>query len=203
MKSYSLHATGRPIQRPRMKRNGGIVFAEKAGLRDYVWRLETVRGLALYALGRYRDAEAALRHAQAVIDEMAGTIVAQSARRSCSRPTSRRSPASSSPSIYARTTCRSRSRYLERGRARAFVSMMAGRAVEGGAYARLVGQIRTLDQSIIRARQAKYAIVGSTAAADPESALLAQRQSVVAQLRAASPALAEVFQVTVPSLSRF
>ena len=112
-----------------MKRNGGIVFAEKAALRDYVWRLDNVKGLALYALAGIatQRSRCSKRRPLSQRPARSGTERAQIMFSSDKQEITRKLVAID----LRRTTCLIRSMHFERDRAHAFVSMMAGRAVEG------------------------------------------------------------------------
>ena len=85
-------------------------------------------------------------------------------------------------------------RDLERGRARAFVDMLAGRPVAEGRAPLLSAEIRRLDEAIRRLRVVNLAPRGGSATSRAEEArLIAERAEAVAALRAKDPELADVY----------
>lgn len=194
-KAHALLAAG-DYARAEQQARSGTALAEKLGLIEYVWRLEALRGKALLELGRDGEAERSLRHAQAVVDLMAGTLASDDAkvRFGVGKEGITRDLISLDmqkqdlPRLFDD---------MERGRARAFISLLANRVVAEGRGGNLVSQIRALDRDIQRERQRKNALSteGEIDAAR-EQHLLEQRIGLVARLRGQDADLADALAVS-------
>lgn len=199
-KAQALSWAGRH-ERAERQAGAGLALAEKLGLIDYVWRLEAMRGRELIALDRHAEAERALRHAQAVVDLMAGTMASDDAKvrfgigkESITRDLIRIDLRKNDPKQLFED--------MERGRARSFVALLANRVVAHGRGGDLAGRIRTLDREIRQERQRKNAL----SAADGgdigrEQRMLEQRAELVARLRGQDPDLADALSVSAVDLA--
>lgn len=178
----------------------GLALAEKLGLVEYIWRLESLRGTELLALQRNAEAERSLRHAQAVIDLMAGTmsnddskvrfgVGKESITRGLIRIDMQKNEL---PQLFED---------MERGRARSFVAMLANRVVAQDRGGLVIGRIRALDREIQQERQRKNALFDG-AGGDPglEQRLLEQRTRLVAELRMQDADLADALSVSAVAL---
>lgn len=198
-KAQSLIAAKRPkeAQAAALK---GLGLAEKLGLIDAVWQLETLRGTALMDLGRWDEAERAFRHAQNVVDRIAGTMVedANKIRFGVGKDAIIRNLVK----IDLRKNQFSRLfENLERSRAQAFVSQLASRVVAAGREEAITSQIRILDKDILRERQKKNAVLGiESVDVSREQSLLDNRVALVAALRERDPDLADALSVAAVSL---
>jgi tetratricopeptide (TPR) repeat protein len=176
----------------------GVAEAARRGLLDLVWRIEAIRGEALLAAGREADAEAAFRRAQDSIAVISGAQATDRAKRrfGIGKDTvTRRLVAFDA----ARGDLGTLFADLETGRARAFVDMLAGRAIAGGDDRSLLEEIRSIDADIRRLRVANAAQSGGAPRQD-ESALLAARAERVAALRTRNPDLAATLDAANPTL---
>ena len=198
-KTHALVSSGRYEQATRQAL-AGIQGAEKLGLLDYVWRLEAVRGHAFIELGRIDEAEQALRHAQAVVDLIAGTMAVDNdkVRFGVGKDGITRDL------IWIDLKKHDMARLfedLERGRARSFVKLLAARAVYSGKYEQTVVHIRNMEHEIQLERQKKNSL-SSKEELDfsKEQKLLEERAAQVEQLRKVNPDLADVFAVSAVSL---
>ncbi len=200
-KAQVLLATGQH-QRAEQQAAVALEHAQKSRLLDFIWRLEAVRGEALLKLDRWDEAEHSLRAAQTVVDQLSGTIVSDMAKvrfgvgkeiitRNLVQIDIRKRDW---PTLF---------QDLERGRARAFVSMLANRTVGAGANVEQTARIHVLDKEILVERQRKYGFMqNGTMESDREEDLLAQRQKLVEELHATNPDLAEAYAVSTVELAR-
>ncbi|HUH65881.1 MAG TPA: CHAT domain-containing protein [Syntrophales bacterium] len=198
-KAHAMASSGQ-FEKAAQQAFTGTQGAEKLGLLDYVWRLEAVRGHAFLELGRVDEAEQALRHAQAVVDLLAGTMATDDdkVRFGVGKEGITRDL------IQIDLKKHDMARLfedLERGRARSFVQLLSSRAVHSGKYEPVVARIRNMDHEIQLERQKKNAL-SSQEKLDfgREQKLLEERTALVAQLRKDNPDLADVFAVSAVSL---
>jgi len=198
-KTHALAAARRP-DLVEIQAAKALALAEKGGFLDYQWRLSALRGESLAALGRWDEAEQEFRRAQNVIDLLAGTLVFDDAK--VQFGVGKEAVTAS----LARIDMRNRDlprlfEDLERGRARAFVSLLANRVVAAGRQEAITIRIRALDREILEERRRKSAISNR----DPidaarERHLLEQRLALVRDLRQRDPDLADVLAVSAVSL---
>lgn len=202
IETFKSHALilARVYQRAEIQARSGVVFAEKLGLLDYVWRLEALRGKALLEMGSVEVAERALRKAQAITDLVAGTMAVDdgkvrfgTGKEGITRDLIKIDLAKNNiPMLFED---------LERGRARSFVALLATRVVASGREQKLVSEIRALDREIQKERQKKNALSsGEAIEAGREQELLGRRLEIVESLRSRDPDLADAFAVSAVSL---
>ncbi|OSM04115.1 hypothetical protein MAIT1_03618 [Magnetofaba australis IT-1] len=176
-----------------------VVLAEQAQLRDYVWRIESLRGWALWRDGRKADAEAAARRAQSVVEEISGGMTADEDK-------IRFGGGKEEITRLLIAIDRDKGDYaalfddVERSRARAFVDMLAQRSVASGRQSAITTQIRRLDGEIRQLRRARFSMLADAQSGD-EAALLAERRQWLDKLSAADPELAQAFGVSTSSLA--
>ena len=173
--------------------------AAALGLADTIWRVEAVRGEALLANNQPGPAEQAFRNAQAAINAISGALATDRAKR--------RFGVGKDDITYrfvgfdlARGDLAALVSDIERGRARAFIDMLAGRAVASGRQPELVAEIRALDTAILKGRVARLAPSGARPPTN-EAALFARRAAALAKLRQIDAELADVFAVSTRSLA--
>lgn len=203
-KAQALLDAGRPG--PAEKAAGeGLAGAERLELLDYIWRLETLRGEAFFRLGQMEKAESSLRRAQTVVDRISETMTSDEAK------------------IRFGSGKEKVTRYLveidvgkkdfdalfqdmERGRARAFVSLLAQRKISRAGEEPLMEEIRILDKAILKERQRKSAFASPGKSREQlESNLLNQRAELITRLRERAPDLADALAVStidLPSAQR-
>lgn len=175
---------------------------------DLAWKLEALRGRALLAQGQMAEAEASLRRAQEAVDLMVGTLSSDSTRMRFGAGLEDITRGLADIDA-ARGDLAALYEDLERGRARAFVALLAHRALDAGREPELVGRLRALDRDILAERRQKV-WAGTEQGAQPgqipqpgrERQLLAQRQSLVEELARRDPELAQVMSVRTSSLVR-
>lgn len=198
-KAQSLIAAKRPAEAQAVALKG-LSLAEQLGLIDFVWQLETLRGTAMMDLGRWDEAERAFRHAQNVVDQIAGTMVADAHK--IRFGVGKDAIIRNLVKIDLRKNQLLRLfEDLERSRAQAFVSQLASRVVAAGREDAITSQIRILDKDILWERQKKNAVVGiESVDVNREQLLLDNRVAMVTTLRARDPDLADAFSVAAASL---
>jgi len=171
-----------------------------AGFPDFVWRISALRGEMLIDEGRLSEAEDAFRRADASVDLVSGALSSDRAKLRYGVGKETISYRLSQFNLAARDFDQLFSD-LERGRARAFVDMLADRPVASGRQEALVETIRNLDREIREARIRALAPVDAspvdTARLD---ALIADRDRTIGQLRDLDPDLADVHGISLVSL---
>lgn len=198
LRAWSFAAIGRPAEAERVAAEA-LAAALALDAPDIVWRLETVRGEALLALGRADEAEQAFRRAQAAVDEISGALSTDRAKR--------RYGVGKEDITYrlvkfdaARGDLAALFEDMERGRARAFVDLLADRlAQENGAYAARLRAVRAVDREIVKARIVAGAPIAG-ARADIAS-LHAVRAARLAEVRVLAPELADALSVATHSMA--
>lgn len=199
-KAHALLSAGDYLHAEQQAKSG-LLLAEKLGLIDYVWRLEALRGKALIELGQSAEAERSLRHAQAVVDLMAGTMASDDAkvRFGVGKEGITRDLISIDiqnhdlPRLFDD---------MERGRARSFIALLANHVVAEGRGGEFAEKIRMLDKDIQRERQRKNALsVEGSVDVSREQNLLEQRLVLVAELRKSDADLADAMAVSAASIA--
>jgi hypothetical protein len=171
-----------------------VKMAKKSGLADFVWRVDALRGEALLADNQPKKAEAAFRRAEDAIGAITGSLSSDRAKRRFgvgkSDITYRLSQFDIANGDVAQLFAD-----LERGRARAFVDMVAHIPIAGSenSSASLGSQIRDIDLEIRRLRS----VAASSGAniRDAVRPLLDQRTQLITQMRAVSPDRANLYGV--------
>lgn len=178
-----------------------VSAAARTGLWEIIWRIEALRGRWLLAAGKRDEAEAALRKAQDAVELVSGGLASDRAKlafgvgkEDITRLLAAIDIEKGDPAALFRD--------LERGRARAFVDLLAGRRLAEGREAELVRDIRALDRRILHRRIA--AAGGSGAAPDGnavEAALVAEWKDKNRMLRDRDPELAAALSITAQELA--
>ena len=169
---------------------------------DLVWRIDILRGKMLYDQGRIQDAETAFRRAQAGVEAVSGALATDRAKI--------RFGAGKEDITYFLSRIDARKgdysalfQDMERGRARAFVDMLADEPVDGGEDAQHLSRIRSLDREVLRLRLMDMAPGVSKAGSRQAIArIMAERKAAVADLRRRNPDLADVLSVSAVPLSQ-
>ena len=182
--------------------NEAVVRAERAadaaarlGLPDIVWRVEALRGEVLFQDGKKAESEAAFRRAQAAIEAASGALATDRAKRRFGMGKDDVTYRLANFAI-ARGDVTTVFRDLERGRARAFVDMLADRAVATRREADLTDAIQKIDAALRRARLLAAAPRGASSAdRKAQAALVARRRELTKQLRERVPDLADVVSI--------
>lgn len=176
-------------------------FAAENGLADLVWKIEALRGEALLDLGRPRDAEKAFRAADTAVEAVTGSLSTDESKRrfgigkeQITRRLIELDIRSGNMSALFRD--------LERGRARAFVDMLANRPIAAGRQPELVSKINALDTDI-RAQRLRNTAPGASGGdgLKRERDLLARRERLIAQLRQRDPEIADSLSVGTQTLA--
>lgn len=199
-KTHALLSTGSHARAAKQAKIG-VELAQQLGLIEYVWRLEAMRGRALLELGQFAEAETSLRRAQAVVNLMAGTMASDDSKarfgvgkegitQDLVRVDMRKNDL---PRLFED---------MERGRAQAFIALLANRVVAQGRGGELMTQVRALDREIRQERQRKNALsIEGKVDAQREQRLLEQRMALVAKLRGQDPDLADALAVSAVDLA--
>lgn len=176
-------------------------LAAERGLVDFVWRIAAIQGEVQFAAGRIDDAERSLRLAQDAVDKLTGAISGDQEKRRfgvgkddityrlAQIGASRNAP----EALFAD---------LEKGRARAFVDLLANVAIDrpesGWSELRLLdGRLSTL-VSRVEAGAGR----GDTGPGAEFEALMAQRARLIERIRSSNPDLADARSVGTPDLGR-
>lgn len=181
------------------------------GLPDFVWRVQFLAGEALLQEERWEEAESRFKDAQAAVDEITGLLGNDRSKRRFGVGkediTHRLAQLA-----FRRGDAGALFEYLERGRARAFVDMLAGVHVAGSRGVEDIEKIRSMDA---RARKTAVALeVGQTADGrrgvrvvddtPPEMTLkelVREREQAVERLRRRLPELVDTVAVDTSSLA--
>ena len=171
-------------------------LAAEKGLADLVWRVELLLGEALLKQGRKSEAEEAFRKAQIGVESISGALGSDRAKL--------RFGVGKEDITYRlanldveNNDAASLFRDLERGRARAFVDMLAGRAVASGSESKSIMEIRALDSRILKQRLIILAAGGEkTENLKAVSELLRHRKEKLQAIRACDPELADVLSIS-------
>ncbi len=200
LKAQSLARLGRYGTAEKQARHA-IAIAIQNGLLDYIWRVETVLGKILYEQKKIHDAEQAFRNAQKSVEVISGAL-------SNDRTKTRFGAGKDDIPYYLSKIDLEKKDYatlfedLERGRARAFVDMLADHIIEAGRNTDDVRSIKTLDQQIIRQRLLNIAPGKDKAQGiAKEKALISERKNKVAALLAQNPELGSTMAVWTHSLT--
>lgn len=179
----------------------GLKIAEDEELLDYVWRLEALRGQCFIELNEWEKAERAMRHAQSVVDLMVGTMVTDEAK--VRFGVGKETITNTLAEIDLKNNDLSALfQDIERGRARAFVSMLANKISITNREEGLVKKIKILDGEILKIRQKKYAISSKQYNIDKnEMGLLQEREALISSLRERDKELADTVSVSTASLN--
>jgi hypothetical protein len=174
--------------------------AEAMGLPDYVWRMQALMGESLANAGRSAEAEQALRSAQIAVDHLVGLLGSDRDKRRFGvgkEDITRRL----AELDFARGDAATLLTDLDRGRARAFVDMLAGiDLVAAHPEAASLGKAGG-DVARMTARTELASGGGPALAPDGIAAAVAARDAEVERLRRRSPALADAFAVAPLALA--
>ena len=169
---------------------------------DLVWRIDILRGKVLYDQGLIPEAEAAFRRAQTGVEAVSGALATDRAKI--------RFGAGKEDITYFLTRIDARKkdydtlfRDMERGRARAFVDMLAHQPVAAEGEEERLSRIRRLDRESLRLRLLGMA-PGEVNAENGQAIVRAmdQRTALVEALRRRNPDLADVMSVSAVPLSK-
>jgi len=198
-RAWSLFAIGRMAEGEPIAAQA-VQQANAIGLIDLVWRVEAARGEALLALNRAADAEQAFRRAQVAVDTVSGGLATDRSKR--------RFGVSKEDITYrlaaiaaARNDPDQLFESLERGRARAFVDLLADRSAGVAQERATLLQVRDLDRRIRQERIAATGLGASPQAAQRETDLRRQRETLMQALRARAPELADTLDIATHTLA--
>jgi len=175
-----------------------VEMALAAGQADMIWRVQALRGEALLADGKTEKAEQVLRSAEAAVDAVSGALASDRAKR--------RFGVGKSDITYrlaqfdmARGDLEQLFTDIERGRARAFVDMLAGVPVGASRNDPDAQRISAIDAEIRALR------LSASTRGEPEpdrvAALLKERDTYLSALAGHAPDLAEALGVRVAGLA--
>lgn len=177
-------------------------LAQQQGTTDLVWRVEVLRGEILLKMHRDAEAEAAFRHAQSSIDQVSGILMSDQAK-------IRFGIGKEDVAYYLSQIDAKKQDYaklfedMERARARAFVDMLAGRALASGRQEKLVSRIQQLNQQILKLQLINYSPGEFVAKDKPkEKALMDERLELLRQLRQKDSELADVLSIASKPLAQ-
>lgn len=187
-------------QRSAKQAESTLELAEKIENLTNIWRLELLRGESLLKLGHQDIAEKALRHAQSIVDLISGTMVTDKAK--IRFGTGKEAITHGLVDIDVKNEDYIKLfEDMERGRARAFVSMLATKQVGLETNHREIKLIKALDADILAIRQRKNSLTSSKLNLKfSEKDLLLKRKKLVAQLRQSDSELADTLSVSTVDL---
>jgi len=169
-----------------------VDLAVKRNFADLVWRVQALRGEALLAAGKSAEAEAAFRSADAAIDAVSGALTSDRAKR--------RFGIGKEDLTYrlvqfdlANEDLDALFTDLENGRARAFVDMLAGRAVAKGRGGDIADRLPKIDAEIRRLRLINASAVRPDMVA--LEALIDERTRLLGELAERDPDLADAYGI--------
>ncbi len=176
-------------------------LAAERGLVDFVWRIAAIQGEAQFADGRIADAERSLRLAQDAVDKLTGAISGDQEKRrfgvgkeDITYRLAQIGASRNSPEVIFAD--------LERGRARAFVDLLANVALDrpDSGWSELQ-QLDARLSNLVRQVEAGANGVDSRPGAEFD-ALMMQRARLLERIRSSNPELADVRSVGTPDLDR-
>ena len=187
-------------QRAVKQTESNLELAEKTENLNNIWRLELLRGDSLLKLEHQDIAEKAFRHAQSIVDLLSGTMVSDEAK--IRFGTGKEAITQGLVDIDLKNE-----NYIklfedmERGRARAFVSMLATKQVGMKTNHPEIKSIKALDTNILAIRQQKNSLTSSEVILKfSEKELLLKRNKLVEQLRQKDSELADTLSVSTVDL---
>jgi len=187
-------------QRAVKQAESTLELAEKAERLTSIWRLELLRGKSLLKLGHQDIAEKAFRHAQSIVDLLSGTMVSDEAK--IRFGTGKEAITQGLVDIDLKNEDYTKLfEDMERGRARAFVSMLATKQVGMETNHPEIKLIKALDANILAIRQRKNSLTSSKVTLKfNEKELLVKRNKLVEQLRQRDSELADTLSVSTVDL---
>ncbi|WP_416899163.1 MAG: CHAT domain-containing protein [Minwuia sp.] len=199
VRARALIDAGRPAEAAAQAANAARRAAER-GQAGILWQLQALQGEALMAAGKPVEAEKAFRSAQLGIDAVSGALATDGAKRRFGVGKEGVTRALVELDL-ARGDLGMAFADLERGRARAFVDMLGQQRLAAGRQDARMGEIRNLSEAIRRQRAINAAPgMASSAGVERVSALLDEREVLLAGLRRDDPELADAVSVGTPDL---
>ena len=177
-----------------------LELAEKTESLTNIWQLELLRGESLLKLGHQDIAENSLRHAQSIVDLVSGTMVSDKAK--ISFGTGKEAITQGLVDIDVKNEDYTKLfEDMERGRARAFVSMFATKQVGMETNHPEIKLIKALDADVLAIRQQKNSLTSSKVTLKfNEKELLLIRNTLVEQIRQRDSELADTLSVSTVDL---
>lgn len=187
-------------QRAVKQADSTLELAEKIESLTNIWRLESLKGESLLKLGHQDIAEIALRHAQSVVDLLSGTMVSDEAK--IRFGTGKEAITQGLVDIDLKNEDYIKLfEDMERGRARAFVSMLATKQVGMETNHPEIKLIKALEADVSAIRQRKNSLTSSKVLLKfNEKELLLKRNKLVGQLRQRDSELADTLSVSTVDL---
>lgn len=174
-----------------------VDLAVSGNFADLVWRVQALRGEALLTAGQTAEAEAAFRSADAAVNAVSGALTSDRAKR--------RFGIGKEDLTYrlvqfdlAKGDMETLLTDLEQGRARAFVDMVAGRAIATGRGGVAARRLPEIDAEIRRLRLINAS--GANADMTTIEVLVDERARIVDELAARDPDLADAYAVMTTPL---
>lgn len=183
----------------RVAREAAALATERAQT-DLLWQVQALRGEALTNLGRERDAEDALRAAQAAVESVSGALASDASKRQFGigkdEITRRLVGFGMARGDHAQVFAD-----LERGRARAFVDMLGEVRFSGQRQSAQAERIREVD-ALIRNERLRASLPGLRGANSlgKINSLESRRAALISRLRGQDPELADALSIANRSL---
>ncbi len=156
----SAYFLAKDYQRAAKEAESTLELAEKTESLTNIWRLELLRGESLLKLGDQDIAEKALRRAQSIVDLISGTMVSDKAK--IRFGTDKEAITQGLIDIDLKNEDYIKLfEDMERGRARAFVSMFATKQVGMETNHPEIKLIKALDADVLAIRQQKNSLTSS------------------------------------------
>lgn len=201
IKAQSLLAAGY-VNEAASLANALTTTASEQGQADLVWRIETLKGEALLQAGDKAAAEQSFRTAQSAVNVVIGRLALDRSKRRFGVGKDTVTYHLANLDIQ-RNDMSALFQDLERGRARAFVDMLAANKAPFGREKEIADKIETVDRKI-RAQRLKLAAPLGKSSANVRTArtLLETRNNLVDALRKNDPELADIYAVSTTTLKK-
>jgi CHAT domain-containing protein len=179
-----------------------IELAIQRGLEDFVWRIGTLTGKTLLEYGQTAKAEHSFRQAQQSLDLISGSL--QTDRAKIRFGVGKEDITYNLAKLdIAKKDWSTLFEDMERGRARAFLEMLADKSIAVERYPLLMDQIKGLEKKIRRLKM----MIMAPGIINPDyktqiTGLTNQRKKLLQTLKSKDPDLASFLNVEIASLSK-
>ena len=200
LKARALTRAGR-IREANEAAEEALRKAQEMDAPEFIWRIAALRGEILARNGQMNEAEDSYRAAQTALDQVSGSLSSDKAR-------TRFGVDKSSIDHFlidldwTRRDAEQLFEDLERGRARAFVDLMASRVFDAAKKIPEVNQLQKLEREIVETRMKHSLGMENDGITSGTKPLLEQRQQLLNILRQNYPDWATIFSIDVVPLSK-
>lgn len=176
-------------------------LATRQGRADLVWRIELLKGEALLQTGATAEAEKSFRTAQSAVNVVVGRLSTDRSKRRFGIGKDALTYHLANADI-AKGDLAGLFVDLERGRARAFVDMLAAQKVSTGRGKKLADEIKSTDSKIRAYRLKSAAPLNSSEAENTDTRMLLERRNLlIEKLRKINPEHADIYAISTTTLA--